>query len=215
MKTMGDLASANPLDTVPLLKEVLARVIPVLGSIKHDNIRWVFASGMARFAEAILQYHHNLANVSDKSFSIDSFSSEMFPPYEVMFANWTKSTERKVRLATMQAMGHMCAIMAKEVFEAQVPKIIPFVLAMYKKEAPGDHFPITQAFVSILEAGTRNGSIILEPYLQFVYPALHQMIVRPPSSDDSSQLKNANELLRCIEIIGMPAPHLELDENPC
>jgi arginine exporter protein ArgO len=30
---------------VPMLKEVFARVLPVLGAIKHDNMRWVFAAG--------------------------------------------------------------------------------------------------------------------------------------------------------------------------
>lgn len=28
-----------------MLKEVFARVLPVLGAIKHDNMRWVFAAG--------------------------------------------------------------------------------------------------------------------------------------------------------------------------
>jgi len=141
MKTMGDLASANGLAVVPLLKEVLARVLPVLGAIKHDNIRWVFASGMARFAEAILNYVAN--NPDDQTYTIGTFASEMFPPYEVMFSNWTKSSEKTVRLATIQAVGHMCALMSKEQFESQVPKIIPHILGMYKKEAPSEHTPIT------------------------------------------------------------------------
>lgn len=202
IKTMGDLATANGMNVVPLLKDVLARVIPVLGSIKHDNMRWVFASAMARFAEAILLYVQNFAVAPDKSISLETFSSEMYPPYEVMFSAWAKSSEKKVRLATMQAMGHMCAIMAKDVFESQVPKIVPFVLSLYKKEAPQDHLPITQAFVSILEAGTRAGTQILEPFLIQIYPALHSLLCRPADMSDSSSMKNYNEMLRCFELIG-------------
>jgi maestro heat-like repeat-containing protein family member 1 len=201
IKTMGDLATANGMNVVPLLKEVLARVIPVLGSIKHDNMKWVFASGMARFAEAILLYMQNFEVAPDKSITLETFSSEMYPPYEVMFSNWTKSSEKKVRLATMQAMGHMCAIMAKDVFESQVPKIVPFVLQTYKKEGPLDHLPITQAFVSILEAGTRAGTQILEPFLIQIFPTLHGLLLRPADMGDSGSMKNYNEMLRCFELI--------------
>jgi len=154
MKTMGGLASSNGLAIVPLLKDVLARVLPVLGAIRQDNIRWVFASGMARFSEAILNYVAN--NPNDKAITIDTFASEMFPPYEVMFSNWTKSSEKSVRLATMQAVGHMCALMSREQFESQVPKIIPQILNMYKKEAPLDHLPITlvrEHSISLLDDG--------------------------------------------------------------
>lgn len=56
MKTLGDVVSANgtsslcfitllALDTIPKLKEIMARVLPVLSSVKIESIRWVFATG--------------------------------------------------------------------------------------------------------------------------------------------------------------------------
>ena len=50
------------LDTVPNLKKVLARILPVLASVKLDNMKWVFATGLGRFCEAILNYAANTKN---------------------------------------------------------------------------------------------------------------------------------------------------------
>jgi hypothetical protein len=41
---------------------VIARILPVLASIKLDNMKWVFATGLGRFCEAILNYSANKQN---------------------------------------------------------------------------------------------------------------------------------------------------------
>jgi hypothetical protein len=52
------------------------------------------------------------------------FSSEIFPCYEVLFAQWLPSKEAKVRLATIKALGSMCAVMSRDNFEEQLPRLV-------------------------------------------------------------------------------------------
>lgn len=189
--------------TVPRLREVLSRMLPVLASIKHDNTKWVFAASMGHFCEAILHYVANIDQGSDKNLNALSFSSEMFPAYELMFSKWLGSGEAKVRLATVQAVGSMCAVLSREQFEIQVPKIIPTIVGMYKKEK--DFLPITQALCSVLDVGVRGGGGfrgVLEPLLPPILNTIHPFICQPPDYSNSAVLKNYNELLRCFEIIG-------------
>jgi hypothetical protein len=53
------------------------------------------ASGKAigHFADAIL---HFVANSHDKSINASSFSSDVFPAFEIMFNQWLQSKETKV-----------------------------------------------------------------------------------------------------------------------
>jgi hypothetical protein len=44
IRTMGDFASANVFAVVPALEEILGRSLPMLGMVKHDNMRWVFTN---------------------------------------------------------------------------------------------------------------------------------------------------------------------------
>jgi hypothetical protein len=49
---------------VPKLKVVLARVLPVLASIKQDNMKWVFATSMWKFCDAVVTYVADIGQVS-------------------------------------------------------------------------------------------------------------------------------------------------------
>lgn len=132
---------------------------------------------MGKFSEAILHYMANIDQAPDKTLTLSTWSSEIYPAYEVMFNHWLQSKETKVcwcgsvvhrsdvliifthvismhvshhslhqvRLATVVAIGAMMAILPKEQFEAQIPKLVPQVLMLYKKEK--EHLPITQVCI--------------------------------------------------------------------
>lgn len=206
VKTFGDFLPANPLAAVPRLKEVLARVVPVLASIKAANMKWVFATALGNFCEAMLHY---VANIEDGSsaaptgsaLTLDSFSSEIFPCYEVLFATWLQDKEPKVKLATIKALGSMCAVMPRANFEEQLPRLLPALLALYKKEKK--HLPITQGMCSVLSVAVKDGSQVLEPLLPTLLPTLHALACQPTDQRDSGAIKNANEMHRCFGIIGL------------
>lgn len=202
LKTMGDISSANPMQIVPSLKEVMARTLPTLGQVKKDNMRWVFASCFGQWCEAIQNYLGDADNAPDKSITRENFSSEVFPAFEVMFGSWSQSKESKVRLATLHAVGQMCAIMPRDQFEAQLIKIVPAFLKMYGKEKV--HLPITQGLCTILGVCIQFENPILEPHLTNVLNVLHPLACAASTSvpDNPTVAKNNNELLRCFEILG-------------
>lgn len=201
MKTMADLSAANQLEVVPSLRDAMARTIPVLGAIKQDNLRWVFSSALAKFAEAIMAHVHNIEDENERNAQLYSFSAEMFTAFDLVFTNWTISSNRKVRLAAFQAVGHMCALMKPEHFDQQVPKVIPALLAMYKKEKEADFLPITQSLSSILEVGSKTESNVLGPFITPLLTTLHPMACKPVNYSEPSSFKNQHELLRCFEVL--------------
>ena len=55
---------------------------------------------------------------------------------------WRIIFKSKVRLAVVDAIGHMTHIMSREKLEEQLPKLLPGVTGLYKKHA--EHYLITQ-----------------------------------------------------------------------
>lgn len=202
MKTLGELSNANPLQIVPRLKEVLARVLPVLGAIKQDNMRWVFSSSVGYFCESILNYVANIDQAPDKTITVDSFSSEIFPAYEIMFNTWLLSKENKVKLATVEATGSMCSVMKRAQFENQLAKILSTLLSMYKKDK--EHLPVTKGLCEVLTVAIQDESRVMEPLLVTLLTSIFPLVCIPDHVflADPSLSKNQNELLRCFEIVG-------------
>lgn len=71
--------------TVPRLREVFSRVLPVLASIKHDNMRWVFAAAMGHFCEAVVHYVANIDQGIDKSVTVTSYLT-LISAYYMLYA---------------------------------------------------------------------------------------------------------------------------------
>lgn len=65
----------------------------------------------------------------------------------------------KVRAATIQAVGSMCAILMPQQFETQLPRILTAMLALYKKDA--NHLPITMGLCQLLDVAIRDESQVL------------------------------------------------------
>ena len=220
MKLLGDLATHVPLEVVPLLKDVIARTVPVTASVKKENMRWVFAYAISHFCEAIV---HFIANADHDEFGMQfaSFSSELYPSYEIMLNLWLNSKEANVRLMSAKAIGNLCAILPRDQFDAQIGRLFPPILALYKKEK--DVLPVTQAVCNILEVGVQSAkaaiaeaeadpnafmpTLALEPMLPTVLNVIHPLAMQPVNEANPNSIKNNNELLRCHEVIGYAFPN--------
>ncbi|XP_031571388.1 maestro heat-like repeat-containing protein family member 1 [Actinia tenebrosa] len=44
IQTLASLAAANAFGVVPFLKDILGRMLPMMGMAKQDNMKWVFAN---------------------------------------------------------------------------------------------------------------------------------------------------------------------------
>ena len=123
------------------------------------------------------------------------FSSFVFASnQQVLFANWLGAKETKVRLATIKALGSMCAVMTRQQFDEQLPRLLPALLALYKKES--QHLPITQGMCSVLSVAVKDDAGALEPLLPALFQVLHPLACVPTNMSDGSAIKNANELHR-------------------
>lgn len=149
IKTLADVSMSNPMEVVPRLKDILARLLPILSSVKTEDIKFVIVFALTQWCEAILCYLANLDQASDKTISIQSFSSEMFPAYEILFNNWLlNSKDAQTRLQIVRALGNICALLPTQQFEGLLPKLIPVILKRYSVEK--DPYPITQALSNVL-----------------------------------------------------------------
>lgn len=140
----------------------------MLGMVRHDNMRWVFATTLCRFCEAITSYVANLDRAPNKSITVSKYSQQMYTAFEVLFNVWLNSKEAKVsagegrsmfavcvltsscqilfnqlRLAVVEALGNMTHILAVDKLEEILPRLVPGMLGLYKKFT-GDILPITQ-----------------------------------------------------------------------
>ncbi|KAK7500196.1 hypothetical protein BaRGS_00008419, partial [Batillaria attramentaria] len=147
VETIANLAASNVYGMVPHLTAVLGTMLPMLGLAKYDNMRWVFAKALSKFSEAIIEYVANLDKAPDPSVSKERFAGEIFSGYDLLFNNWLQSKEAKLRLAIVEAVGHMTHIMDKDKLAEQLPKILQGILGLYKRHPEPLH--ITQIFLPI------------------------------------------------------------------
>ncbi|XP_064611998.1 maestro heat-like repeat-containing protein family member 1 [Liolophura sinensis] len=199
VQTMANLASANVYGMVPHLTAVLGTMLPMLGMAKQDNIRWVFSSALSKFSEAILDYIANIDKAPDNTVTKEVFAGEIFSAYDILFNVWLQSKEAKLRLAIIEAVGHMTHLIGRDKLEEQLPRLLQGILGLYKRHPEPYH--ITQGLAMILDAVCEEGSVILEPHLDILLNVLFTQVCVPCDYTNPMAMKNHNELLRCFAVM--------------
>uniref|UniRef100_A0A671WTE0 Maestro heat-like repeat family member 1 n=1 Tax=Sparus aurata TaxID=8175 RepID=A0A671WTE0_SPAAU len=168
VQTLANLSDSNVYGMVPFLNAILGTMLPMLNMAKQDNMKWVFSSALCHFSDSILEYLANLDKAPDPTVRKDTFSSEIYAAFDILFNNWLQSRESKLRLTVAEALGSMCHLMAGDKLEEQIPKLIPAILSLYKKN--NEHYIISKSLCQVLDA-----SIIILPLtvgllLSLVFP---------------------------------------------
>uniref|UniRef100_A0A2K5NTE7 Maestro heat like repeat family member 1 n=1 Tax=Cercocebus atys TaxID=9531 RepID=A0A2K5NTE7_CERAT len=174
LHTLASLSVANAFGVVPFLPSVLSSLLPVLGMAKHDTVRVAFCSALQRFSEGALEYLANLDRAPDPTVRKDAFATDIFSAYDVLFHQWLQSREAKLRLAVVEALGPMSHLLPSERLEEQLPKLLPGILALYKKHS--ETFYLSKSLGQILEAAVSVGSRTLETQLDALLAALHSQV---------------------------------------
>lgn len=144
INTLANLAKENVFGTVPFLKDIFSRILPMLGLVKSENIRWALATCFGAFSEAILEYCANIENAPYPDISRDRFSGEIFTAFEIMFSVWlAASKEPKVRLAVVGALGPMALLMSTDKLEEHMQRLLSGITSLYKRHS--EHYIITQS----------------------------------------------------------------------
>uniref|UniRef100_A0A671WUQ3 Maestro heat-like repeat family member 1 n=1 Tax=Sparus aurata TaxID=8175 RepID=A0A671WUQ3_SPAAU len=178
VQTLANLSDSNVYGMVPFLNAILGTMLPMLNMAKQDNMKWVFSSALCHFSDSILEYLANLDKAPDPTVRKDTFSSEIYAAFDILFNNWLQSRESKLRLTVAEALGSMCHLMAGDKLEEQIPKLIPAILSLYKKN--NEHYIISKSLCQVLDASVNMGSRVLETQLDSLLFALHQQIIILP-----------------------------------
>ncbi|XP_076592672.1 maestro heat-like repeat-containing protein family member 1 isoform X1 [Chaetodon auriga] len=204
VQTLANLSDSNVYGMVPFLNAILGTMLPMLSMAKHDNMKWVFSSALCHFSDSILEYLANLDKAPDPTVRKDTFSSEIHAAFDILFNNWLQSRESKLRLTVAEAVGSMCHLMASDKLEEQIPKLIPAILSLYKKN--NEHYVISKSLCQVLDASVNMGSRVLETQLDSLLFALHQQVSAPVDYSNPPTIKNHNEVLRCFSLLANSFP---------
>ncbi|KAL0985276.1 hypothetical protein UPYG_G00154880 [Umbra pygmaea] len=204
VQTLASLSDSNVYGMVPFLNAILGTMLPMLGMAKQDNMKWVFSSALSHFSESILEYLANLDKAPDPTVRKDTFSTEIYAAYDILFYNWLQSRESKLRLTVTGAVGSMSHLMAHDKLEEQLPKLIPTIMSLYKKNT--EHYVISKSLCQVLEASVNMGSRVLETQLDSLLTTLHQQVCAPVDYNNQPTVKNHNEVLRCFSVLAKTFP---------
>ncbi|XP_008430285.1 maestro heat-like repeat-containing protein family member 1 isoform X2 [Poecilia reticulata] len=204
VQTLANLSDSNVYGMVPFLNAILGTMLPMLAMAKQDNMKWVFSSALSHFSDSILEYLANLDKAPDPTVRKDTFSGEIYAAFDILFNNWLQSRESKLRLTVGEAVGSMCHLMASDKLEEQLPRIIPAIVSLYKKNT--EHYVISKSLCQVLEASVNMGSRVLETQLDGLLLALHQQVSAPVDYSDPPTVKNHNEVLRCFSLLANSFP---------
>uniref|UniRef100_A0A452F4X2 Maestro heat like repeat family member 1 n=1 Tax=Capra hircus TaxID=9925 RepID=A0A452F4X2_CAPHI len=204
MHTLASLSVSNVFGMVPFLTSILSTMLPMLGAAKHDSMKVVFCCALQRFSESTLEYLANLDQAPDPTVRKDAFASDISGAYDILFHQWLQSREAKLRLAVVEALGPMSHLLPSEKLEEQLPKLLPGVLALYKKHAETVH--VSKSLGQILEAAVSVGSRTLDVQLDSLLAALHTQICVPVESSSPLVMSNQKEVLRCFTVLACYSP---------
>ncbi|XP_036821789.1 maestro heat-like repeat-containing protein family member 1 isoform X2 [Oncorhynchus mykiss] len=204
VQTLASLSESNVYGMVPFLNAILGTMLPMLGMAKQDNMKWVFSSALSHFSESILEYLANLDKAPDPTVRKDTFSSEIYAAYDILYCSWLQSRESKLRLTVAEAVGSMSHLIAHDKLEEQLPKLIPTILSLYKKNT--EHYVISKSLCQVLDASVNMGSRVLETQIDSLLTTLNQQVCAPVDYSNPLTVKNHNEVLRCFSILANTFP---------
>ncbi|XP_057860482.2 protein SHOOT GRAVITROPISM 6 isoform X3 [Cryptomeria japonica] len=204
VQTLAEFASAEALKFTPHLKDVLSRVLPVLGNIK-DAQRSIFANAIKCWCQAAWQYRLDVPSAPEFDHDVLAFLHSAF---DLLLRVWANSRELKVRLSTIEALGNMVGLINRAQLKAALPRFLPAILGLYKKVE--NAYVVTCSLHSLLEASLMSDSG--PPLLDFEELIVVVNSLLPLASTNGNNtncsefgwaLKNYNEILRCFLTIGM------------
>ncbi|KAI3989746.1 hypothetical protein MKX01_040716 [Papaver californicum] len=130
VQVLADFASAQALQFSPHLKDVLSRVLPILGSVK-DAHRPIFANAFKFWCQAVLHYGVDFPSHLLLDSDVMSFLNSAF---ELLLRVWASSRDLKVRVTSVEALGQMVGLIPRTQLKAALPRLIPTLLDLYKKD---------------------------------------------------------------------------------
>ncbi|KAG0560676.1 hypothetical protein KC19_9G004300 [Ceratodon purpureus] len=207
VQTLSEFAKLHALQFAPRLKNVLSRVLPLLGSVK-DSQRSIFAKAMTSWCEAVSQYQEGARTPAPLGGDLQALLHSTF---ELFLNSWVLSRDGKVRSATAEALGELVGLISKPQLTLALPRLLPAILAVYKKEKR-DPLPAAHSLHMVLNAVLLNYGAPLVDFqallatLNVLLPMAYFSTSNGSGDELSSYLKSFNEVLHCFVTIGVVYP---------
>ncbi|GLG92482.1 Uncharacterized protein GBIM_00172 [Gryllus bimaculatus] len=205
LHTLADLAAANPYGLVPFVKATLGTLLPMLGAARSDAMRQAFAFALGRLSEAVLEYLAGLSSAPDPTVRADAFAAEVGAAYDVLATAWLGSRDLRVLSPVLAALGPMLALQGANRIREQAPRLIPTLLALYKRGC--EPLPVTQCLAAVLQCVFENAPEAIETLLDVLVPALFDQICPLPDYAQPQTVKNHFEALRCFDHVARSHPN--------
>ncbi len=216
VKTIADVASANSVRFTLRLREIINRIIPVLGLVKKPPMKWVFSTALGRIAEAINFFEINADAASKSQVQPAMFESDMTSAWDVIFSKWLEGAENKVRFAVLESLGYLSSVISHKDLESRVNKLATTYLMSMKREKLSDLLPVLQGFCSFLAKVVTDPVHFEAPpqlLLGQVFAGLHDLVCitqQETSMTNPQVLRASAEVLRCFEILCRALPEQTL-----
>ncbi|XP_034223743.1 protein SHOOT GRAVITROPISM 6 isoform X1 [Prunus dulcis] len=208
VQILADFAYADALQFTPRLKDVLSRVLPILGSVR-DVHRPVFANAFKCWCQAVWQYSLDIPSHSPLDGDIMSFLNSVF---ELLLRVWAASRDLKVRISSVEALGQMVGLITRTQLKAALPRLVPTILELYKRDQDVA-FLATCSLHNLLHASllSESGPPLLDfeeltVILSTLLPVVCINNDNKEHSDFSVGLKTYNEVQRCFLTVGLVYP---------
>ncbi|PIA54938.1 hypothetical protein AQUCO_00901089v1 [Aquilegia coerulea] len=130
VQILADFASVEASQFTPRLKDVLSRVLPILGNVK-DMQRPIFANAFKCWCQAVWQHRLDFPAHSLLDSDVMSFVNSAF---ELLLRVWASSRDPKVRVSSVEALGQMVGLITRTQLKASLPRLVPTILDLYKKD---------------------------------------------------------------------------------
>ena len=146
MKTLGSISVKHPTQSCERIPAVFGYILPMLGMIKHDNIKFVFATTVAEFSSSI----NEACSTNDQLNTKANLSSEALSTFEVIFNVWLTSKDQRVQLAVLEATSKIAYLLSDDKLEENFVKISQSILNMLKKSK--DQLTILVTLTALIDA---------------------------------------------------------------
>ncbi|XP_020400640.1 protein SHOOT GRAVITROPISM 6 isoform X2 [Zea mays] len=207
LQILADFASSEALQFTPRLKDVLLRVLPILGSVR-DGQRPVFANAFKCWCQAAWQYLGDAPSELPLDNDVMSFMNSVF---ELLIKVWTGSRDLKVRSSSVEALGEMVGLVTRSQLKSALPRIVPTMLDLCKKDQEVA-FVASHSLHNLLNASllSHSGPPLLDfEELTVILVTLLPLVSANNNKDEhyvSKGLKTYNELQHCFLVIGLAYP---------
>ncbi|XP_038883576.1 protein SHOOT GRAVITROPISM 6 isoform X2 [Benincasa hispida] len=207
VQILADFASSDALQFTPRLKDVLSRVLPILGNVR-DAHRPIFANAIKCWCQAAWQHSVDFPSHSSIDGDVMSFLNSAF---ELLLRVWAASSDLKVRISSVEALGQIVSLITRAQLKAALPRLIPTMLELYKK-GQDVAFVTTCSLHNVLNTSLHSESgpplLDFEDVTVILSTLLPVVCVNNESkeSDLSTGLKTYNEVQRCFLTVGLIYP---------